>query len=951
MVSAQPVRCVGRDTELADLLDLVIAGVHGSGRSVLVSGPAGVGKTTLLTRLASAARSSVEGLQVLRIDGLAGEAHVPLAALGMLSWRLSKLGSSPGSAVARLADLLGSGLVDEPVLDNATLQALAETAEHQPLVLVIDDAQWIDPVSARSIVFALRRLDHDALVGFVGSRDDEPTPFAVAGFERRELRGLGIEHADALISAHFGVGAVATDVATTCARRTGGNPLAMIEVVRSIDADQRSGHRALPNPLPVGTRVSEVFGAKVLRLDQAEQLALAILAVGADQPGTTVAAALRAEGVGDGLRRAIVAGIVGESDGDLRLSHPLYHQVILDVVDADDVRTAHLAMAAALGSDPQAAWHVAAAATGPDDDAAESMAAVAALYLSRGDPALAARAYERSAALSSDDRARFGRAVKAGQAWWEASLPLVAIDRLGQLLAEADGPGERAVIAGDLGDALAWRRSVGEGVGILRRSAADVEVTDPDQACVLHLRASLLHGLAGDAEEEFHVAQRAVELAEASPGPLLVAARLVRGLGAQMSGRRDIADHDLALAVLLDDLPTEQIDSTLALVFQTIGVAHMVREEHSAAGRSFARVVAAGEALGQSGVVGFTKACMSEIAFRRGRFVEAIVAGSSDVRSHDPRPRDNDESGRNDPRTGEIGSFGHATFARAAAVTGRIDEALAEALVARRTGDAIDMCGLSAWARAAQGLAFLATDDAAGAAAVLREARLLVNGWTEPSLLWHHGDLFEALALIGADDEIDALAAQLVTRCEATGTRYGAAVAARHRRLGPAPGRRGQRADVDAIRWSIDAFDALGAPFERARSLVALAQATGDVEAALQAGAEFDRMGATAWARRARSSLRAPAPLSSGARAVAAGGQADRPGRPVGLSELTSAELRVSEAVSRGLTNRDIATELFISPKTVEYHLRNIFRKLQLSRRAELVARFHTSDLGTEVAR
>jgi DNA-binding CsgD family transcriptional regulator len=206
--------------------------------------------------------------------------------------------------------------------------------------------------------------------------------------------------------------------------------------------------------------------------------------------------------------------------------------------------------------------------------------------------------------------------------------------------------------------------------------------------------------------------------------------------------------------------------------------------------------------------------------------------------------------------------------------------------------------------------------------------------------------------MIGFHDEIDALATELASRCTATGTRYGAAVAARHRRVESTAnvGDREHRADVDAIRWSIGVFDDLDAPFERARSLTALAQVTDDGELAREAADEFDRLGTNAWANRARAAVRGSNQRSSVV-GLARRAHSKRTEQSVGLSALTSAELRVSEAVARGLTNRDIAVELFISPKTVEYHLRNIFRKLNIARRAELVARFHTAHLTEHVGR
>jgi DNA-binding NarL/FixJ family response regulator len=331
------------------------------------------------------------------------------------------------------------------------------------------------------------------------------------------------------------------------------------------------------------------------------------------------------------------------------------------------------------------------------------------------------------------------------------------------------------------------------------------------------------------------------------------------------------------------------------------------REEHQRAAAVLERTVIAARRFGQPGVVRFCGAILSELAFRRGRFLEAMEWASHDVRFHEAT-------------ASRDASFGHAGFARAAAVLGRLEDAEGIGTQALKRGARISMRGLEGWAAAGLGSARWGArrNDALP---LLRRARLLFEGVTEPSLLWHHGDLAEALLEHGLADEARAVAADADTRARRCGTRYGRAVSARTAALI-------DRDEAQAL-WSAEQFDHLGAPFERARSELVVARLRRDHRLASDVAMTFDRLGSVQWAERARSAFgAAPAAMDRSP-----------------WMQLSTAELRVASAIARGASNREIAAELFISVKTVEWHLQSIFRKLEVRRRTELVVLLHRSGL------
>ena len=385
-------------------------------------------------------------------------------------------------------------------------------------------------------------------------------------------------------------------------------------------------------------------------------------------------------------------------------------------------------------------------------------------------------------------------------------------------------------MAGDLGDVIGWSFSVSDGVDLMVDAARRIEDAEPVTAAMLDLRAALLLGLGGDGPRSFALANRGVELLGDDEPVLRLAARAVRGAHAQLTGHRAVADDDLAAVDALGDMPVEMVDNQIVLLLQAIAYGRLMREEHDRATHVLQLVKQSARRLGQPGAIGFAGALASEIAFRQGRFGEALAEADLDM---SPTPTKNDPTAY----------FGHAAWARAEAVLGHHEDALRHAGEARSTAQAIGMRGLQTWAEAAEGLSWLTQRDARTAVDPLRLARQHSADYLEPGLVWFGSDLVDALMELEHVEEARAAARNFADRATTCGTRWGEALNART--IG--------RIDLDegAIRHSIDLFDALGADFERARSLLALGECFGHADRVLEAGSEFDRMGARPWADRA----------------------------------------------------------------------------------------------------
>ncbi|HEY0518670.1 MAG TPA: LuxR family transcriptional regulator, partial [Ilumatobacteraceae bacterium] len=294
----------------------------------------------------------------------------------------------------------------------------------------------------------------------------------------------------------------------------------------------------------------------------------------------------------------------------------------------------------------------------------------------------------------------------------------------------------------------------------------------------------------------------------------------------------------------------------------------------------------------------FSGALQGEMYLRTGRLTEAVLSSVFDV----------DLNNTPDLPTA---SFGLAVLARVEAILGRTVSARDHAQTAIARARRVGMKVLETWGLSALGHAALTTGDHHEAADHLRRAHRLHSEVLDAGDLWYQGDLMEALLAIGAVDETTDVVAEVTAKAELSGSRWGNAVALRGQGM--------LHARADDLRASAEQLARLGAPFEQARSLLLLGELHGDHEASRAALRIFERLGADPWAAHARRIAGPVAPTSSSL-----------------ASRLTNDELRVAVSIARGGSNRQVADELYLSPKTVDAHFDAILRKLGVRDRAEL---------------
>ena len=411
---------IGRREEQQRIDRLLVAARRGESASLVVRGEAGMGKTVLLEHAAGAAT----GMRVLRTRGIDSESELPFSGL-LEAFRpiLTELARLPDrQAIA----LRGALALDEPSDDPYAVYAgalglLSVAAEQRPLLLLIDDAHWLDRGSIKALAFACRRLGNDGIAALWASRPEHAVDRSLDGIPEVTLEGLPEEDGFALLAAVDGT--LAPETARALVESTGGNPLALIELPRVLTASQRDGREPIDEPLPTSPTLLAAFGR---RLEGLGADARALLVIAAANDSTDLSTTLDAGAtLGLGRRHAEEAeraGLVTVVDGRLELQHPLVRAAIYGSADPVQRRAAHRALAESLtgsGSADRRAWHLALASPGPDESVAAELEACAVRAEGRSWQA-AARAHEQAARLTPDRTTRARRLVEAAHAWAEA---------------------------------------------------------------------------------------------------------------------------------------------------------------------------------------------------------------------------------------------------------------------------------------------------------------------------------------------------------------------------------------------------------------------------------------------------------------------------------------------------------------------------------------------------
>src|SRR5713101_1330527 len=422
-----------------ETLDGLLADVRaGRSRALVVRGEPGIGKTALLDYAAETAQD----FQLARAVGVESDMELPFAALHQLCCpMLSRIGALPSpqrEALGVAFGLCSGGAPDRFLVGLAVLGLLAEVAADQPLLCLVDDAQWLDQASAQALACTARRLDAESVAMLFSTRNSGPRD-DLARLPELVLTGLPDADARALLAAVL-PGRLDERVRDRIIAESGGNPLALLELPHGATAAELAGGFGVAGPLPVTGRIEQSFLRRVTPLPEATRR---LLLLAAAEPAGDPALLWRAAGtLGIGADAAAPA----EADGLLTIAgrvtfrHPLVRSAVYHAAPAGDRRRAHLAIAEATdpGTDPdRRAWHRAQAAAGPDEDIAAELERCASRAQARGGLAAAAAFLERAAALTPGPPARAVRALAAAQAKYQAGAFDAA---LGLLAAAEAGP-------------------------------------------------------------------------------------------------------------------------------------------------------------------------------------------------------------------------------------------------------------------------------------------------------------------------------------------------------------------------------------------------------------------------------------------------------------------------------------------------------------------------------
>src|SRR5262245_59040381 len=466
---------IGRDGELASLRALLDRVEAAASTVEVITGDAGVGKSALLEWTVAEARS--RGFTVLRATGIEFEQVLAFSGLtAVLRPLMDGIDDlDPGHAKA-LRGALGHEDADAGRLavHGATLALVAAAAEDAPVLVAVDDAQWVDQSSLESLVFAAHRCEADRVGFLFVQRTGLPCLLDRTELDRVGLGGLAREAAVELLG-HTGV---AAPVAERCWELTRGNPLALVEAGRRLSDGQRTGDEPLPAALPIGERLLDSFRAQMADLPPATLLALAVTAFQTDGDAGRVAAALaRVGGRLDDLYPAETAGVVSLADGRVEWRHPLLRAGVLHLVDGGERRRLHraLAEAASEAGDPERAlWHLSESVIGPDEAVSARMAELGEAALHRRSLTAAFEAYEQAARLTTDVHTRNRHLTAAAMAAFTAGDHLRAQQALAPVVEEVTDPTSRAVMAAVLGQAELWLRGPKEATPRFEMSARAV---------------------------------------------------------------------------------------------------------------------------------------------------------------------------------------------------------------------------------------------------------------------------------------------------------------------------------------------------------------------------------------------------------------------------------------------------------------------------------------------
>ena len=914
---------LGRDAELGRIEAwLRQEGPAGQGSVLVIEGEPGIGKTTLWTGVTR--RAGETGWDVLSCRPAPSDAGLPHLGLADLlrSVPAEEFAGLPPPqrrplAVALLREEAGEGDLEPRAVGTGLTALLGARAGRRPQLLAVDDAQWLDAASARSLAFALRRLD-DRPLRLLAAVRLEPAPeggatagppqssgaFAVIessldrrAIERLPVGPLSVAATHQMFRQVLGM-SFARPVLVRIHRAAGGNPFYALEIAREV---HRLGVPPPGEPLPIPGDARDLALVRLRRLPPATRDALAKVAA-MSRPST---ASLDL----DALAPAEQAGLVRvRKGGEIEFTHPLYGSALYSSLPEPARRALHRDLAAVAASLEEQARHLALGAAGPDETTAGVLDRAAGAAAARGAADVAVELKELACQLTpeNDPQGAVRRSLDLANLRYFAGDPNGARRELEKSSHTLPPGQERAGVLLELGSVLWAQGGADEGMALLSQALGEAE-TDALRARI-HSRISALHD---DCDVSVEHGEAALALLDAETDPLLYSFALHNvALFKLYAGRG--ADHDAITEGmrLQQQAASWEMSTVPAYWARNLDDFDLARQRFEDLLRVFGE---RGDEASSSGVL--THLAMVEAMTGRVDRARKLAADALDLAE----------------QTEQETYLNMALWVTAAvsARSGALDEARAVAGQLLRRLEARPDLVLEGMARAVLGLVALSAGDLAEADRQLTRADeiedLLHN--REPASSRFQGDHAEAVIGLGDLPRAEDLVQRLEARAAALPRPWLLAVSARCRGLLNAAAGRLDQALADYQR-ALAAHATLAMPAEHGRTLLALGRLH----------------------RRRNERQRAQAVLAEAAAVLAAGGALDwaavaagelrrAQGRRGSPEKLTPTERHIAELASTGLRNHEIAAKLFVSPKTVEANLSRVYAKLGIRSRAELAGR------------
>jgi DNA-binding CsgD family transcriptional regulator len=914
------VSIVGREVELA-AGERFLSALEGGPAGLTLDGEAGIGKTTVWAEIVR--RAEARGHRVLIAHPVRPEREISLATLADLLGTLQESEAEDLPELQRraidaalLASPAGDQAIQPRLLGTAVRSLLDRLARERPVVVAIDDIQWTDPVSASVVGFALRRAGPGRVGLLAARRLGEPVPEGLAGVLDRGRTAVGpmsVAGLHHVVRQELGE-APSRPTMIRIHGASNGNPLFALEIIRLL---REVGEPPANEPLPVPGDVRELIAQRVRRLGRSVRESL-LVASAVAQPDVELMGRVLGRDVSRDLEIAEDEALITRDRGRVAFRHPLFGAAIYGYVGADERRRVHRQLARALAATEEGARHGALAAEGPDRDVAAALESAATSATHRGAPAAAAEllglAIGLTPAEDADDRDR--RALARGEDLARSGDADRAILILDQVVAESASPATRVRARLKLASIRYDMEGEPSAIFALCEAALAEPIDDLGLLAFAHATYSAT-AWSDETRLRFHAneAMRLLDLLP-DPDPATVSLAIMAKVEADtLDGRNARPDPKLVERALAAE--RQAAGPAVADRFSgALGVFLKYADDYDGARPWLEQTLRSAEEEGDEAGVPYALSHLPQLELWTGHWAKAEAY----ARRHH-----------------EVAIDTGLEFQRCTAIynlaivhvhQGRVDEARAEIEPDVANAEAIGNQSTLSLLLATRCLLELSLGNLEAAVRDGRRATEIRDSMRNMTRGRHEADVVEALVGLG---DLDA-AAEVLLPIE---RQAAYADLPTHRALAHRA-----RAIVDLARGDTDsalaALDAAFAehgrtlnPFDRARTRLVLGQvrrrrrerrlAREALEAAL---ADFESLGAPLWAAKTRDEL-------------------DRLGFRRGAPEgsLTEMERRVAELAARGLTNKEVAAQLTVSPKTVEAHLARAYAKLGIASRAELGAR------------